>query len=290
MITFKEFLERPFSLVQLPLLEDVFAKGDELLAAVNSDTAVKASTPDKISTNLRPLGHQSSTTRGDTVYYAFTYKPSDVTTALLKSMKGSGPYQLTDARRAKFLDDVTAHMAKQFQAMNKVPDVIVTPASSSEFLSDFASALADKLDVKARHIGAFKKAKVIELPDDREAALKAIMAKHLDKAHIDKEFRGDEAARAKMEREVAGAIYRSIKKNGHIVAKELPKMYGKFVKGFVDSALSGDDEYSLMDKNVMVVDDVLSSGSTMSDLFRVAKELLAKNVYGAVVFARTSNT
>lgn len=103
-------------------------------------------------------------------------------------------------------------------------------------------------------------------------------------------FKGDEAQRDRAIDEISKAVYRSIKKHGAIVAKELPKFYAKFVKNIVQSALEGDDEYSLMDKEVMVIDDVLSSGSTMSDLFRAAKDLGATKIYGATLFARTSST
>jgi len=60
------------------------------------------------------------------------------------------------------------------------------------------------------------------------------------------------------------------------------------VTNIMEPDLHGDDEYSLMDKDVMIVDDVLSSGGTMSDLFRAAKELGAKSVFGCTLFARTS--
>ena len=276
-----------FTLKEYLLLEDVFAKNGELFAAVNPDTRPKASTETTISTNLRQLGHSSSLTGGDTVFYAFTYKPSDTSTELLKSIKGKGPFQMSDQRLGKFLDDTTSHMAAEFKKIGVTPGVIVTPQSSSTLTAEFAEMLADKMNVAARKIGAFKKAKAIELSDDKEEAYKQIMAKYLDADAIAAKFAGDPA---QMEREVAQAIYRSIKRNGHIVAKELNKMYLKFVKGFVDSDLHGDDEYSLMDKDVMVVDDVLSSGGTMTDLFRVSRSLGAASVVGACLFARTAQS
>jgi adenine/guanine phosphoribosyltransferase-like PRPP-binding protein len=280
---FTEYLQR------VKLIEDVFAKNGELLAAVNPDTKPKASTKTSISTNLRPLGHVTGTTRGHDVYYAFSYKPSDEpggSTELLKSLKGSGPFKLPDARRSTFIRETVKHMAKQFRSLRLQPDVIVTPQSSSPLLSDFANALADELDVQARKIGAFKKTTDIKLPDDYEAALKFIRSKYLDHTFIDQKFTGDEKARSAMERQLEQAIYRSIQKHGSITAKELPKLYGKFVKNIVQAEL--DDEYSLMDKQVMIVDDVLSSGTTMSDLFRAVNDLGAAKVWGAVLFARTS--
>lgn len=285
MISFKDFL------LCEALYEDIFVKGDELLAAVNNDTSRKPSTPTSISTNLRPLGHQTGLTRGLDVFYAFSYKPSDEpggSTELLKSFKGKGPFKFDPRRRDKFIDDATTHMAAEFKKMKRVPDVVVTPQSSSTVVSEFASALADKLGVQAKKIGAFKKADAIKLPDDRDEALKLIADKYVDKAYMHEKFKGDAETRERAIKEIATAVRRSIKKHGHIVAKELPKFYAKFVKNIVDHTLSGDDEYALMDKDVMVVDDVLSSGATMSDLFRACKDLGAKSVYGATLFARTS--
>lgn len=285
MITFKDFMQCG------ALYEDIFVKGDELLAAVNSSTERRPSTPTAISTNLRPLGHQTGLTRGLDVWYAFSYKPSEEpggSTELLKSFKGKGPFKFDPKRREKFIDDATTHMAAEFKKMKRTPDVIVTPQSSSPVVAEFASALADKLGVQAKKIGAFKKADAIKLPDDKAEALKQIADKYVDRAYMDEKFSGDETQRDRAIDEISKAVYRSIKKHGHIVAKELPKFYAKFVKNIVDNALEGDDEYALMDKDVMVVDDVLSSGATMSDLFRACKDLLAAKVWGATLFARTS--
>jgi adenine/guanine phosphoribosyltransferase-like PRPP-binding protein len=286
MLTFKDFIAAQ------ALYEDIFVKGDELLAAVNTSSTVrKPSTPTSISTNLRPLGRQTGLTRGLDVWYAFSYKPSDETggsTDLLKSFKGKGPFKFTDARREKFIDDTTTHMASEFKKMNRVPDVIVTPQSSSVVVAEFATALAKKLGVQSAKIGAFKKADAIQLPEDKEKALTLIQSKYIDLDYILEKFKGDDKQIDVVMREISLAVYRSIKKHGHIVAKELPKMFSKFVKNIVDNALEGDDQYILWDKDVMVVDDVLSSGATMSDLFRACKDLLAAKVWGCTLFARTS--
>ena len=283
MITFKQFL----------LQEDIFVSGDELLAAVNPGTDRKPSEPNRIATNRRPLGRQAGLTRGQDVFYAFSYKPSDApggSTDLLKSFKGKGPFKFSAARRAKFIDETTTHMAAEFKKLGLKPDVIVAPQSSSDLLSDFANELADKIGVSAKKIGAFKKSDVPDFPDDKEAALELIAKKYVDLDYMNEKYRGDKAKRDAAVRSIAMSILRSIREHGSIAVKELDKRTSKFVANFMVSALEGDDEYSLIDKEVMVVDDVLSSGSTMSDLFRATKELGAAKVYGATLFARTSST
>lgn len=287
MITFKEFLSASL------IVEDVFADGDTLKAAVNSDTTRRSSTPTSISTNLRPLGKQTGTTRGVDVYYAFSYKPSKDTAGssdLLNSFKGKGPLKFTVKQRQKFLNDATTHMASEFKKLNKIPDVIVTPQSSTSTVSDFANMLADKLGVHARKIGAFKKSSPIELPDNKQEALELIKRKYVDYDYIEQVFKGDESQKDSTANEIAKTIYKQIKETGKLEVKHLYKVTAKFVKNIFDSSLEGDDEYSLMDKDVMVIDDILSSGATMSDLFRAVKDLGAANVYGATLFARTTST
>lgn len=283
MITFKHFLEC------CTLCEDVFAKDDELMAAVNPDSSRKPSTPTSISTNRRPLGRQSGLTRGLDVFYAFSYKPSEEpggSTELLKSFKGKGPFKFSEARRQKFLDEATTHMANEFKRANMRADVIVCPQSSSSLLTDFASLLADKLNIESKKIGAFKKTEVVDLPEDRAEALKYIAKKFIDYKYMDEKFTGDENKRNEAIKDICDAVYRSIKKHGVITSKELPKFYAKFVKNIMDI---GDLDDTLDGKTVMVVDDVLSSGSTMSDLFRLCQELGAEKVFGATLFARTAS-
>lgn len=285
-LTFKTFLK---SLAEDKIAEDIFVKGDELLAAVNPDNSRKPSTPTVISTNRRPLGRQSGLTRGLDVFYAFSYKPSEEpggSTDLLKSFKGKGPFKFSEARRQKFLDEATTHMANEFKRLNLNADVIISPQSSSSLLTEFATLLADKLKIEAKKIGAFKKSDAIKLPDDKTKAMELIAKKYVDYKYMDEKFTGDEATRERAVKEICTAVYRSIKKHGAIVSKELPKFYAKFVKNIMDI---GDLDDTLDSKTVMVVDDVLSSGSTMSDLFRLCQELGAEKVFGATLFARTSN-
>lgn len=275
MITFKQFLA-----------EDIFVKDGELMAAVNDSTARKASDDSHISTNRRPLGKMASTTRDTPVYYAFSYHSSHLTTDMLRSIKGHGPFKFPDSRRDKFIADTVEHMTAEFKRMKIKPDVVVTPDSSSKLVQQFAVALAAQLGVETTNIGAFKKVHAIDLPDNKMEALAYIKRKFIDYDYMRLKFHGDFE---KGEDDVAKAIYQNIKhNNGHFVAKEMFKQYAKFVQGFMMHSLAGDEEYNMIDKKVMVVDDVLSSGTSMSEMFRIAKEdLAAAEVYGAVLFSRT---
>lgn len=276
MVTFKQFLA-----------DDIFVKDGELKAAVNTATNRRASSADSINTNRRPLGRVSGTTRETPVFYAFSYVPSDTSTEILKSLKGKGKYHLPSARRETFLKDATQHMANQFALMRVKPDVIVAPTSSSPFLYDFASSLATEMGIPVGYMNAFAKAEVVDLPKDKADALAYIKRKFIDYDYLERKFTGD---KDKAVEDIALNVYYNIKKHGgHLVAKEIFKQYGKFVMGFMQHSLQGDDEYSLLDKKVMVVDDVISSGTTFSELFRIVKdELGAKEVFGTALFSRTT--
>lgn len=276
MVTFKQFLA-----------DDIFIRDGELKAAVNTDTGRRTSTSSSINTNRHALGRITSVTRDVPVYYAFSYIPSDVSTEILRSLKGKGKYTLPAARRESFIKDATQHMAQQFAAMKIKPDVIVAPASSSPFLHDFAEALAKEMRITSGYLNAFSKTEATNIPHDKEEALEYIKRKFIDYDYLEKKFKGD---KDKAVHDIALNVFYNIRKHdGHLVAKEIFKQYGKFVMGFMKHDLSGTDEYDLLDKKVMVVDDVLSSGTTFSELFRIVKdELGAKEVFGAAMFSRTN--
>jgi hypothetical protein len=269
------------------LHEDIYVKGKELFVNVSPDSDRRGSTKDMIVANHKPIGKVSSYTRDVPVYYAFSYIPGEDSTDMLKSLKGKGPYTVPEVRRTHFLDDSSSHMAAQLRKLRVSPDVIVAPNSSSPLLADFAQRLADKLDVPMTYIGAFDKVEDFELPEDRKEALAFVKRHFIDYDYLRSKIEGDTS---KIEDDIAKNVLSNIKKHGgRIEAKHIFKQFGKFVKGFMAHKLKGDDEYELLDKNVLVLDDVLSSGTTMTELFRIAKdELGAASVMGAALFARTS--
>lgn len=262
--------------------EDVMSKDDELLAAVNGPGAPRASTARVISTTLPSrLRASTSHTRGDPVYYAFSYVPSEESTKLLSSMKGKGPYRLDGPRLDRFIEETAAYVAGHLKGGMR-PDVITAPRSSSNLLQRFARALADRFDAPL-HLNAFRKADH-KLPLDRDAALAHIKRHYVDHAYLDLKYHGTD--RAALEDRVAKSVYSSARRNGGVVtAKGLDKATAKFVKGIFDvDAL----ENTLDGQRVLVVDDVLSSGASMNSLFQVAKDLGAAQVYGAVIFSRAT--
>lgn len=274
MITFKQYLVR----------EDVFAQDGKLKLAVNGPGPARASTPDRISTNLpNRLRATTSNTGGTPVFYAFSYVPSEETTELLKSIKGKGKYEVDDVRRFKFLDETASYIAKHLKDSKLAPDVITAPRSSSGLLKEFAEILARKLGIENVHLAAYHKKEHPKLPSDRAEAMEYIKNHFIDHAMLDAKYHGED--REAFENEIAKGLYYKLKDGGVLDAKKVHKPHAKFVKGYYDL---GDLDDTLDGKNVLVVDDVQSTGSTMNDVFRIAKDLGAAKVYGAVIFNRTT--
>lgn len=272
MITFKQFLR-----------DDVFAKDGDLKMAVNGPGKPRASEPGNISTNLpNKVRATTSNTGGVPVYYAFSYVPDEHTTDLLSSIKGRGPFTVDDLRRHKFLEETASYIAKYLKDL--APDVITAPKSSSNLLHEFAEILARKLGIENVHLAAYHKKEHAPLPEDRDKAMAYIKAHFIDHAMLDAKYNGDE--RDAFESEIAKGLYYKLKGGGVLDAKRVHKPHAKFVKGYYDV---GDLDDTLDGKNVLVVDDVQSSGSTMNDVFRIAKDLGAAKVFGAVIFSRTTS-
>lgn len=269
MITFKQFLK-----------DDVFADKGELKMAVNTATQPRASEPNRINTNV-PHRLRATTTGGAPVFYAFSYVGHS--TEILNSIKGKGPYTVDDVRRHTFLEETAEYVASNLKRAKLEPDVLTAPKSSSGLLHEFAQILADKLGVKNVHLAAYHK-KEHKLPADKALALEYIKKHFIDHAMLDVKYHDDET-REDFEDQIAKGLYSKLKDGGVLDAKKVYKPHAKFVKGYYDL---GDLDDTLDGKNVLVVDDIQSTGSTMSDVFRIARDLGAAKVYGAVIFNRTT--
>lgn len=270
------------------LFEDIFRKtGDMLSVSVNlHQTKRRASDRESIATvTPLPLRMTASKTRGVPVYYAYNYLSSEEVTEILKAMKGKGSLKVDDRQLENFYRDTVTYLVKGLKQRKLVPDIVVCPASSATMVKEFAIRLAKELGNVKVVTDAFLKSKAFKLDDDRAKAIEDIKGKFIDHDLIAAKYHGADAE--KFTTQVATSVYQSIKKHGNLELKDVYKQFGKFVKGFMDK--QPNVEYEVMDKNVLVVDDVLSSGATMSEICRLVKdECLAKEVNGVVIFNMTT--
>jgi pyrimidine operon attenuation protein/uracil phosphoribosyltransferase len=272
------------------LTEDLYRSlsvpGDLSVAVNSHETKHRSSDRESITTATPlPLRVVTSKTRGVPVYYAYNYLHSEETTEILKSIKGKGSLKVSSVQMENFFTDTAKYLVTGLKQRKIKPDIIVCPVSSSTIVKEFALRIAKLLDTKVI-TDAFLKQKAFRLPEDKVEALKLIADKFIDHDFVAIKYHGDEAM--EFTNKIAQTIYGSIKKSGTLELKGIYKQFGKFVKGFMDKI--ADVEYEIMDKEVLVFDDVLSSGSTMSEIIRLVKdECLAKIVNGVVIFNQTTS-
>lgn len=272
MITFKEWLN-----------EDIYLDGGKLVAVFDKSSGKRdygdENKSSRIITNRAELSIQSSLTRGRHVRAPFLYITGDESTELLKKFKA-----MSNEERAEFIEDAASHIAKQITTSKKA-DIVLTPKSSSALTEQFAKSLAAKLGVKSVSVGVFEKT-VAQLPEDPAELDAYLLKNYIDVAYIKEKVVG-QASQEKMIGEVTKMLRSMLKSNnGQISSKGARKEIFKFVKNIMK--LNSQLTTSLSGKRVIVVDDILSSGGTMTDMFRICDELGAARVDGITLFARTS--
>jgi phosphoribosylpyrophosphate synthetase len=73
---------------------------------------------------------------------------------------------------------------------------------------------------------------------------------------------------------------------GNVVSiKDIPKMQAKFVHNFLELVKSLSDD--LHNKNVLIIDDILSSGATFAEMVRLVSKEDVKSLIGLTIFKKT---
>lgn len=256
------------------LAERIYSKGDDLIISLQHEK--ESSNEEAISTFIRRNPYQSTLVgaKDATVYSILNYVSSQETTKLLRSLKGQGPYNLKPRQYEMFLDQVVDQCVMIFGKLH--PDAVILPSSSSSFLNDLCERLKKKY-TKAKYFNdAFVKRAL-----DAENVEPLINKEHPDWEKFSTEHPKDAS-------DLRKTLARQIKTNGALELKKLYKPLLKFVKNFVELK----DAYQILDnileRRVIVMDDVLSSGSTMVEMVRQLKEMEPTFIAGLTIFKRTS--
>lgn len=267
------------------LLEDIFRTikdPTELSVSVNThERKHRGSDRESIATvTPLPLRSTASKTRGIPVYYGFSYLHSPEVTELLKGFKGKNDLRTDPRQISRFFTDTVAYMAHGLKLQKVKPDVIVSPKSTAPAAHEFAEQLSKAMGCEL-YQGSFSKSDTFVLPHSKDDALRAIMDKFVDHDHLADKYHGSDIE--KFTKRVAQSIYSSFKTHGKLELKSVDKQTSKFIKGFMET------NANLVGKNVLVVDDILSSGATMSEMLRLAQEAGAASTVGAVIFNMTTS-
>jgi hypothetical protein len=254
------------------ILEDITIVGDSLRITVQHYKA--ASTEDSISTGF-PKQPYTTSIKGCNaeIYSLLNYVSSETSTKILKSLKGKGPAKINEKQFEIFMKQVREAAAKAVKRVN--PDVIISPKSSSEFLNAFVDEVKASAPTAKLLTNQFVK-KVL----DAENVEPLINTKHPDWEKFEKTH--------PKEVEKLKKSLKTVIKDGELELKKFYKPYLKFIKNFVELKDAYDVLEEVMGKNVLVVDDILSSGTTMAEMIRQLEEFEPSKIAGLTLFKHTT--
>jgi hypothetical protein len=213
------------------------------------------------------------------VYSLYNYKSGEETLNILTSLKGSGPYEMDDSQYQRFLDDSVEYAAK-ILSFEKT-DFVVYPVSTSKLIKDFILALEKKLpEIVFLHDMIIKK------------QLKDIDA-HAEEM-LDKDYYGYAKLDDAKKMLTIKAIIRNVRKNeesgkGSILTlKDIGfKRDSHVIHKFME--IVNEDILAIDGKNVLIIDDLLGSGTSFSEMIRVVSEFTPTQVTGLTLFKRSGS-
>lgn len=271
MISFKQYL-------RTSLVESLYLKGINL--NFSKELQKSPSEKDRISTfPLLPDGYTHTIKIIDDIKVRvgclYNYRTTTISKDILKTLKGSGPYIINDVMYHSLLR-FTVDYAVEVIGRQKV-QFIIYPESSSHFLKDFIEMLEGKLsNVVFLHEGIIKKQLV---------ATEEYVREHM----IDVDYYGYEKMGPAKINDIVKSIIRNINKNdklgkGKIITlKDVGnKISNHVVKGFME--VVHESIFDIADKKIMIIDDVLSTGSSFKDMIRVVRDFDPKEVVGLTIF------
>jgi hypothetical protein len=264
---------REISFDLISILEGISAAQDHV--RISTTAWKETSTPDTISTSFKRIPYKSSIKGSEPIYSILNYVSSPESTKLLTSLKGKGPYIVNEKQIDQLLTGVVGACKQIMVTLD--PDVILYPKSSSPLVKQFVDKLHRAYPKVKIADEAFVK-KVLQAGD--EDAL--LNTQHPDwKKFADENPESVEDLKKNLKRHI---------KDGNLELKKLYKPYVKFIKNFVEMKDASNTLDQVIEKRILVVDDVFSTGSTILEMFRQLREFEPEAISGLTIFKRTSET
>lgn len=235
----------------------------------------ETSTPDTISTSFKRIPYKTSIKGSEPIYSILNYISSEQTTNMLTSLKGKGPYTVNARILDELMTGVVGASKKIIEHLD--PQIILYPKSSSDLVKKFV----DKLKA------TYKKIEIVD-----EAFVKKVLQAGDEEALINTQH-PDWKKFASENPDAVDELKKSLKrhiKDGNLEIKKLYKPYVKFIKNFVELKDASATLDHVLGKRVLVVDDILSSGTTILEMFRQLREFEPESLSGLTIFKRTSET
>ena len=257
-ISFKQFLKET-------ILEDITMVDGKVRISTQHYKA--GSNKEAISTYFRgqPYVTHISGTDAD-IYSLLNYVTSEVSTDALKAIKSGN---VNEKQFSAFMHDIKA--AASIIVKRIKPDIIIYPKSSSSLLKQFVDDISSAYPTAEVLSDRF-----IKVALDAEKVEALINTDH----PAWKKFAEENPKRVK---ELKQSLKTNIMK-GELQMKNLYKPNLKFVKNFIELKDAYEVLEKVIDQNILVVDDILSSGSTMAEMIRQLSEMEPANITGLTMF------
>ena len=190
---------------------------------------------------------------------------------MLKALKRTGTLAVNEKQFETFMTDVGKAAATVVRRVN--PDIIIYPKSKSPLLKQFVDEIAKY--THAEILGD----RFIKAVLDAEDVEPLLNTKHPDWKKFSSEYPEDVQ---KLKKQLITHV-----KRGELELKKLYKPYVKFIQNFVELR----DAYEVLDKvmgqKVLVIDDILSTGSTMAEMIRQLTDLEPFKIAGLTLLKHT---
>lgn len=256
----------------IELLESIYASHDTVKITVQHDPA--ASEGGTISTYFKRLPYEAHIKgASETIYSLLNYVPNAETTKLLSSLKGKGPYTVEQRQLEMLIKSCVEACHRLITLFD--PEVIVYPTSRSTLVRMFVERLH-------KHYPS------IRFVD--EAFIKKLLKTGDEEALLNTKHPEWEKFAASNPKE-AEHLKRTLKRHaagGTLELKRLYKPHLKFVKNFMELRNPSHTLDNVIGRRVLVVDDILSTGSTMVEMFRQLEEFEPEAMAGLTIFKRTT--
>lgn len=190
--------------------------------------------------------------RGITTYSIGNYKDVE----MLKLIKAQFNENSDNAKYIKNV--IVPKLYSEFKSSNI--DVIVYPSSSSGLLAYFSKEVSKQLRVNSLIKDSFVKGLPSEITIDSNGItldIKTIKSLH--------------------------NIIETAETNGYFELKKVPVQFRSFFTGYVKLSHSTNN---FVDKNVLVIDDVLTSGATLSEIYKILSTNGAKSIIGITLLKK----
>jgi orotate phosphoribosyltransferase-like protein len=222
----------------------------------------------------------------DTIIFSlYLFDTYPETMEIIKSLKKSGKYSISEKTYDTFLKSAAERAAKHIKQLDV--DVIVYPKSSSNLVVDFIERLQKHLPKITFESDVFVKKKIKNIENAADKVTRVDVSDLIDVYAPHFEKLSDKSV-AELERALVKVVNDNIKsgEDAVLTLKRIYKHHAKFFINFLE--ISKEIGETITEKNVLVMDDVLASGITTSEMIRMLEEIGPKKVTGLTLFKSNS--